>query len=569
MLRELHIENLAIIDQVRIGFNAGFNVLTGETGAGKSIILNALNLILGDRVKDDIIRSHEEEGIVEALFDCSVNPEIRRLLQEKGIEADDTIVIKRIISRKDKGKVYINGHLATLQMISQIGEELLNIYGQHQHQVLRKVENHLDILDEFGGLQSLRGEFQEAYKGQRSLARRLQELKDDKERGEHERDLWTFQLKEIEAARLRPGEEEELRQERHLLKNAQRLMQLAGSSERLLYSEGGSIVEKLGTVERDIDALTALDSAAAPLKEAVSSALVQLEEAAGQLKGYLAKVDLDPNRLEDIESRFDELQRLKRKYKAETVEEIIAYQARIERGLQGTADLDADIALLERQTKEGESKVGEVAARLSQGRLEAAHRLKQEIERELGTLAMERTTFAVQMTPVAGSGDVVEVEGVMVGPRGAEEVEFLISPNIGEEPRPLSKIASGGELSRIMLAIKKILTKGAHDQTLVFDEVDAGIGGQTAEVVGHTLQDLARYHQILCVTHLPQIAAFGTTHYHVAKREEQGRTITSVERLEEDTVVEELARMLGGTGVTAATRTHAHEMMQRARGGAL
>ena len=373
MLRELHIENLAIIDQVRIGFNAGFNVLTGETGAGKSIILNALNLILGDRVKDDIIRSHEEEGIVEALFDCSVNPEIRRLLQEKGIEADDTIVIKRIISRKDKGKVYINGHLATLQMISQIGEELLNIYGQHQHQVLRKVENHLDILDEFGGLQPLRAEFQEVYRGQRSLARRLQELKDDKERGEHERDLWTFQLKEIEAARLRPGEEEELKQERHLLKNAQRLMQLAGSSERLLYSEGGSIVEKLGTVERDIDALAALDAAAAPLKEAVSSALVQLEEAAGQLKGYLAKVDLDPNRLEDIESRFDELQRLKRKYKAETVEEIIAYQARIERGLQGTADLDADIALLERQTKEGEGKVREVAARLSQGRQEAAH----------------------------------------------------------------------------------------------------------------------------------------------------------------------------------------------------
>src|SRR4030067_3275276 len=196
MLRELHIENLAIIDQVSSGCNAGFNVLIGETGAGKSIILNALNLILGDRVKDDIIRSHEEEGIVEALFDCSVNPEIRRLLQEKGIEADDTIVIKRIISRKDKGKVYINGHLATLQMISQIGEELLNIYGQHQHQVLRTVENHLDILDEFGGLRSLLGEFQEAYKGQRSLARRLQELKDDKERGEQERDLWTFQLKE-------------------------------------------------------------------------------------------------------------------------------------------------------------------------------------------------------------------------------------------------------------------------------------------------------------------------------------------------------------------------------------
>jgi DNA repair protein RecN (Recombination protein N) len=566
MLLELHIENLAIIDQVRIGFSAGLNVLTGETGAGKSIILNALNLILGDRVKDDIIRSHEDEGVVEALFDCSANPQIRQLLQEKGIEADDTIVIKRILSRKDKGKVYLNGHLATLQMISLIAEELLNIYGQHQHQVLRKVENHLDILDEFGGMLPLRGEFQGAYKGQRGLARHLQELKADKERGEHDRDLWTFQLKEIEAARLRPGEEEELKQERNLLKNAQRLVQLAGASERMLYSEGGAIIEKLGMVERDMEALAALDPAAAPLKGTISSALLQLDEIAGQLKGYLAKVDMDPNRLEDIESRFDELQRLKRKYKADTVEEIIAYKGRIERGVQGTADLDAEIALLERQAKEGEDKVQAVAARLSQGRMEAARRLKQEIEGELATLAMERTTFEVQMTEVRAGGDTVEVAGMSVGPQGAEEVEFLISPNIGEEPRPLSKIASGGELSRIMLAIKKILTKGTHDQTLVFDEVDAGIGGQTAEVVGHTLRDLARYHQILCVTHLPQIAAFGSTHYHVAKREVDGRTITSVERLQGDTVVEELARMLGGTGITAATRTHAHEMVERARG---
>jgi DNA repair protein RecN (Recombination protein N) len=566
MLAELHIENLAIIDHVHIDFNEGLNVLTGETGAGKSIILNALNLILGDRVKDDIIRSHEEEAFVEALFDCTANPQIRQWLGEKGIEVEDTVVIKRVLSRKDKGKVYINGHIATLQMASLIAEELLNIYGQHQHQVLRKVENHLDILDEFGGLYPLRAEFQEAYKRQQALERRLQELKAEKERGERERDLWAFQLKEIEEARLIPGEEENLKQERNLLKNAQRLLQLAGASERILYSEGGSIIERLGMVERDIDALGELDPTAAPIKGAVSSALLQLEEASAGLKGYLAKVDVDPNRLEDIELRFDELQRLKRKYKAATVEEILAYKERIERGVQGTADLEVEIAHLEKEKKDGAGKVRTVALQLSQRRTEAAHLLKDEIEKELATLAMERTTFEVQMKGVTAGGDAVETDGLFVGPRGAEEVEFLISPNIGEEPRPLSRIASGGELSRIMLAIKKILTKGAQDQTLVFDEVDAGIGGQTAEVVGLKLCDLARYHQILCVTHLPQIAAFGKTHYHVAKREAGGRTITSVERLQGDTVVEEIARMLGGTGITAATRTHAHEMLQRARG---
>jgi len=565
MLRELHIENLAIIDQLRVDFHEGLNVLTGETGAGKSIILNALNLILGDRVKDDIIRSHEEEGLVEALFDIAGNPRIHQWLAEKGIEAEDSIVIKRVISRKDKSKIYINGQLATLQMASLIAEELLNIYGQHQHQVLKKVENHLEILDEFGGLLPLKAEFQEAYKEQRGLARRLQELKDEQERGEHERDLWAFQLKEIEAAALKPGEEEGLKQELHLMKNAQRLIQLAGSSERLLYSEGNSIVEKLGKVKHDMEALAEVDPSVTSLKEAVSSALLQLEEASGELKGYLAKIDMDPNRLEEIELRFDELQRLKRKYKASTVEEILAYKERIERGVQGTADLEAAIAQLEKKKQEGAAQVWERTQRLSQARKKAGLMLKQEIEAELATLAMERTTFEVEMKSVAAGGDALDVDGAFVGPRGGEEIEFLISPNLGEEPRPLSKIASGGELSRIMLAIKKILTKGAADQTLVFDEVDAGIGGHTAEVVGHKLRDLARYHQILCVTHLPQIAAFGKSHYQVSKREAEGRTMTSVERLQGDMVVEEIARMLGGKGVTAATRTHAQEMLQKAR----
>jgi DNA repair protein RecN (Recombination protein N) len=566
MLVELHIENLAIIGHLRIDFNEGLNVLTGETGAGKSIILNALNLILGDRVKDDIIRSHEDEGVVEALFDISAKPLVRQWLGDKGIDADDTLVIKRVVSRKDKTKIYINGSLATLHMASLIGEELLNIYGQHQHQVLRKVENHLEILDEFGELLPLKAEFQEAFKEQRGIERRLQGLKDEKERGEHEQDLWAFQLKEIEAAHLIPGEEEELKQERHLLKNAQRLMQLAGSSERLLYSEAGSVTEKLGMVERDVEALAELDPSCSPLKEAVSTALLQAEEASGELKGYLAKIDLDPNRLEEIEVRFDELQRLKMKYKASTIEEILTYKEKIERGVQGTADLDAEIAQLEKKKKEGEGKVRDLAGSLSQRRAEAAQVLKKEIEAELATLAMERTTFEVQMKELSAGGDTVEIDALIIGPRGAEEVEFLISPNIGEEPRPLSKIASGGELSRIMLAIKKILTKGAVDQTLIFDEVDAGIGGQTAEVVGHKLRDLARYHQILCVTHLPQIAAFGQTHYQVSKREDQGRTMTSVERLQGDMVVDEIARMLGGTGESPVSRTHAHEMLQKAKG---
>lgn len=565
MLRELHIENLAIIEQLRIDFDEGLNIITGETGAGKSIILNSLNLILGDRVKDEIIRSHEQEGFVEALFDISANPHIRAWLEQKGIAAEDTVVIKRVISRKDRGKVYINGQLATLQMASQIAEELLNIYGQHQHQALKRVENHLDILDEFGGLIPLKEEFQHAFCELRDLVRRIEQLKAEKERGEHEKDLWAFQLKEIDAAALRPGEEESLQQERHLMKNAQRLFQLATSAERHLYSEGGSIVERLGIVERDLEALCSLDPQLVPLKGAVSSSLVQLQEVATDLKAYIAKIDMDPNRLEEIEQRYDEIQRLKRKYRVATIEEILAYKERIAKGLQGSEELDAQIAMLAKKRDEQGTKVKGLAQRLSAARRESASRLKEEIEAELATLAMARTTFEVNLEPLSGGGDTIELDGMVVGPRGAEQGEFLISPNIGEQPRPLAKIASGGELSRIMLAIKKILTKGTVDQTLVFDEVDAGIGGHTAEVVGEKLRDLARYHQILCVTHLPQIAAFGTNHYQVTKQEVGGRTVTRVQRLQGDGVIEEIARMLGGMGVTAATRAHAEEMLQKAR----
>jgi len=567
VLVELHIKNLAIIDQLRIEFGEGLNVLTGETGAGKSIIINALNLILGDRITDEIIRSHEKECMVEALFDISANPRVRQWLQDKGIEATDNLVMKRVLSRKDKTKIYINGQLATLQMASNLGEELLNIYGQHQHQLLRRVERHLDILDEFGGLLPLRAEYQSVYREIKQMDQRLRELRAEQERGEKERELWAFQLKEIEAANLRPGEEEELKREHHLLKNAQKLMQMAESCERILYSDEESVVEKLGKIERDLEAISQLDPTLSPLKEVISSALLQLEEASGELKTYLGKIELDPYRLEEVELRLEEIQRLKHKYKASSVQEILNYKEQIKRGLQGVDNLGAEISQLEKNRKQSEEKIQKLAQRLSEGRREAAHLLKKEIEAELATLGMDRTTFGTQMMEVSPGVDSLTIKGALMGPRGGEEVEFLISPNIGEEPRPLSKIASGGELSRIMLAIKKILTKGGEDQTLVFDEVDAGIGGETAEVVGRKLRDLARYHQVLCVTHLPQIASFGQAHYRVAKKEVEGRTITSVQRLQGEMVVEEIARMLGGKRITAATRAHAQEMLQKAQNG--
>jgi DNA repair protein RecN (Recombination protein N) len=565
MLVELHIEKLAIIDQLHIGFTEGLNILTGETGAGKSIIINVLNLILGDRVSDDIIRSHEQEGMVEALFDISANPKVRQWLLEKGIEAEDTLIVKRVLPRKDKGRIYINGHLSTLQMTSRIGEEILNIYGQHHHQALRNVETHLDILDEFGGFLPLRAEFQRVYREIKNLDRRLRDLRAEQEMGERERELWAFQTKEIEAANVRPGEEEELKRDRHLLKNAQKLIQLAEACEQVVYSDGDSIMERLSKVEKNVESLMELDPSLSHLKEAVSSSLLQMEEISGELKNYMRKIDLDPYLLEEKELRFEEIQRLKRKYKASSVEEILTYKDQIEQRLQGVSDLGVEIAQMEKKLKEVKEELQILNQKLSVQRKESARLLKKEIEAELATLGMKRTTFEVEMEKVSSGGDSLEIDGMIIGPRGGEEIEFLISPNIGEEPRALSKIASGGELSRIMLAIKRILTQERQDQTLVFDEVDAGIGGETAEVVGRKLRDLSRYHQILCVTHLPQIASFGQTHYRVIKKEMTGRTITSVERLQNDMVVEEIARMLGGKAITTTTRAHAQEMLQKAK----
>jgi DNA repair protein RecN (Recombination protein N) len=332
-----------------------------------------------------------------------------------------------------------------------------------------------------------------------------------------------------------------------------------------LYSEDGSIVERLSTVERNLTTLKDVDAAVASLAEVVTSALVQLEEAAGDLKDYLSHLSLDPFRLEEIELRLEEIQRLKRKYKSLAIENILNYRQELVQQLQSVTDVGHAIDQLETQWSSAQRQLQELGARLSAERHAASGLLKEEIERELATLGMTKTTFDILRRNIASKGDTLVINGTTYGPRGSEDIEFLISPNVGEDPKPLSKIASGGELSRIMLAIKKILTKREEDQTLVFDEVDAGIGGEAAQIVGRKLRSLADYNQILCVTHLPQIASYGQSHYRVTKSEANRRTIARVERMEGGQVVDELARMLSGKKISTTTRAHAEELLQRAK----
>jgi DNA repair protein RecN (Recombination protein N) len=557
MLLELRIKNFAIIDELSLSFSKGFNILSGETGAGKSIILNAVHLLLGDKATDEWIRSSEEEANVEALFDISGNLEVKQKIKEKapqvqGTGEEDSLLIRRVISRSGRGKVFINGNMATLGALSEVGEELLSIYGQHEHQSLQRVETHIDILDEFGGLLGLREEFQKQYEEFVSLSEEVEKIRSEKEKRAKERELMAFQSKEIEASGIQVGEEESLKEDRIILTHAKKLMDFAVASEETLYSGEGSTIEKIQKILSQGGGMAAIDPSLSHLLKALDSALIQLEEIALAFRDYSRRVEINPARIDEVENRLEEIDRLKRKY-GSTVKEILAFKQRADGALKSFTSDEEKLSQLESRLEPLRQTVNHLGKKLSGERKRVASELKKSVEKELNSLGMKKTVFEIHIDPLP------------LSLKGADRVEFLISPNVGEEVKPLAKIASGGELSRIMLAMKRILAKIGGRQVLVFDEVDAGIGGAMAEVVGRKLRELSRHHQVICVTHLPQIACFADQHHSVRKEVRSGRTITLVDRLDKELIVDEIARMLGGLKVTEKTRAHAKEMIEDAR----
>jgi DNA repair protein RecN (Recombination protein N) len=557
MLQELRIKNFAIIDELDLSFSKGFNILTGETGAGKSIILNAVQLLLGDRASEELIRSSEEEASVEALFDISENREVKGRIHEKGqrlsgAEEGDSLLVRRVISRSGRGKAFINGNLATLGMLSEIGEELLSIYGQHEHQSLQRVDTHIDILDEFGELMELRDEFQNLFQRFTSLSQELERIRGEKERREKERELRAFQSKEIEKAGIRIGEEEALKEEKRVLAHAKKLTDFANASEEVLYSTEGSAIERIQSVLHQGKEMATIDPSLSPIFKNLDGALIQLEEVALALRDYSKRIEVNPGRLEEIENRLEEIDRLKRKY-GSTEADILRFKEEADETLKSFTSDEERLSQLEGEIGPLREEMTQRAQKLSRERKRVASELKRSVEKELATLGMKKTTFQVRIDDQALSN------------KGKDRIEFLISPNIGEEVKPLAKIASGGELSRIMLAMKRILAIIGGRQVLIFDEVDAGIGGAIAEVVGRKLRELSKHHQVICVTHLPQIACFADRHHSVKKEVKSGRTVTVVDPLEKEARVDEIARMLGGVKVTEKTRAHAQEMMENAK----
>jgi DNA repair protein RecN (Recombination protein N) len=571
MLTELSVENFALVDRLRLQFGPGLNLLTGETGAGKSILLDALGMVLGERAGSESVRHGADKARVEAVFTIAGgDTRLRATLEAAGVEAEDgVLLLSRELSATGKSAARINGRPATATMLKSLGDALVDIHGQHAHQSLLSAEHHLEILDAWCGLKvaALRADVADAYERAQAADRALAALRQDARERARTIDLLSFQRDEIDAAAPKPTEEEELIAERLRLGSAERLFAAAEGAYAALHGgapaagRGGAgtpfgeaagasgALDGLNTAVTEIEHAARLDDRLAPLLDALRNALYVAEDVGREVRTYRDGVESNPDRLEEIENRLDVLKSLKRKY-GETVDEILRYREEIGGKLETLENAEERIAELAATAESARRELAARAGELAKARRQGAGPFETAIMKELADLAMVATRFAVGIEP--------RPEPTA---RGADQIEFLISPNPGEPLKPLAKIASGGEISRVMLALKSVLSRTLAVPTLVFDEIDAGIGGRTGTILAEKLSALSAASQILCITHLPQIAARGGAHFRIEKRTHAGRTTIQVAALDPAQRVEEIARMLGGTRVSETVLQHAREML--------
>lgn len=562
MLAQLHIENYALIDRVVVEFGPGLNILTGETGAGKSMIMGALGLVLGQRASTDVIRTSGKPTRVEALFDISECPQLRQLLHMLDLEADDaTLLLKRLVHKKGS-RCYVNTHLATLTMLQDIGQHLVDILGQHHHHTLIQRDQQLGLLDAFGKLIDEVAELREMYHRYQDLEQEQHRLRQSEQERLQRQDLIEFQLQEIDSATLQVGEEEQLQQERHLLVNAEKLHDLASEAYGALYQNDASALDLLSTALDRLTQLAHLDPQQEALRNALQDSYYILDDAAHSIRDYGEHMDVDPARLQELEDRLALIARLKRKY-GNTIEDILKHRDAIAFEQQSWGQHEERLEQLETELNQYRQSLKSLAITLSDKRQQASRRLEQTVQQELQDLNMAHPVFRIQHSlRLIDSGDfAVGTEHVTLTADGIDDITYMFSSNPGQSPKPLARIASGGELSRVMLALKSVLAREDHMPTLIFDEVDAGIGGQTARVVGEKLHRIAHSHQIFCITHLPQIASHGDQHYRVEKSEDVDQTTTQLRPLDFAERIDEIARMTSGDEITEATRRHAEEML--------
>jgi len=569
MLRELTIRNLAVLEEAKVAFAAGLNVLTGETGAGKSIVIDALLLVRGARVQADLIRTGAETASVEAVFEVPPSGPVAAVLDEAGhAPADGQLVIKRELSRSGRHRVFVNDSAATVGLLERLGDVLVEIHGQHEHQRLMEPARQLDLLDRFADCEEARLRLGERWRQWDTARSDLARIRDEAREGARKEELYRWELSEIDAVQLRDGEEDELRGERRRLQNAERIY--AGLQEvmDLLQEDAQAAGARLGRAASLLRDLSRFDPDVGAPIEALEGAQAYVEDAVARARALRDRAVMDPDRLRLVDERMDAISGIKRKY-GETSAAVSAYREEIARALDRIERHDAIVEETQAEVARASEAASRQGRELSETRAEAAPRLERLIQRELRTLGMDHARFRVALRrEVAGAEDLASgPDGWRLGARGAESAEFLLSANPGEELKPLAKVVSGGELSRTMLAIKTILAASEDVPSMVFDEVDAGIGGRVADAVGHKLRQTAAGRQVLCVTHLAPIAAYAEHHLLVDKRVAKGATKTTVTALDTGGQVEEIARMLGGERITDASRRHARELLKAARSG--
>jgi DNA repair protein RecN (Recombination protein N) len=544
MLRELHIRNFAIVDHLRLTFSDGLNVITGETGAGKSLIVNAIDLILGGRARTEQIRSGSDEARIEAFFEIRDNA----VCDEMGINCDEGLIVKRVITKGGKSRAYLNESMVTVQALSSLGDGLVDLHGQHEHQSLLSPSVQRNIIDKFGRLDPLVKKLGELYSRYQSLSRTIRDSREREREREQRIELLRYQVSEIESAGLREGEKEELLKEKAILSNIANLKYLSETAFAILRDEEGSVLEKLAMVTKSVEEINRFDRSSDELLRILKDAEAILQDAGDTLREIKERYDCDPARLDEVESRLALIEGLERKYGG-GIAEILSYREKAVKELEGLETEDERLSMMETEMKEVHQLLMQKADELSEKRKKTAGKIERAIKRLLTELAFGHPDFRI---------DIAEIP---VTSTGKDRVEFLFSANPGQQPRPLSRIASGGELSRVMLALKNIFAEVDRVPVLIFDEVDAGVGGMTADYVGQRLKMLSGQHQVICITHLPQIASRADNHICIKKEFGGEGVAVSVKVLNDEERIREIARMLSGS-VTDSSLRHAEELVK-------
>ena len=565
MLLDLRIKNFVIIDSLSVTFNHGLNILSGETGAGKSILIDALSGVLGEKMSVDMIRTGFDRASLEAVFDISSLEDLKKILEESGIEnEDDTLIIHRELFANGKGRCYANSIQIPIAKLKEISENLIDIHGQNEHQNIINIARHRELLDSFGSLTNDVNAVKAVHEKLTSIRNKINSFQIDEREKARRIEFNTFSVKEIESANLKIGEDEELKAESNLLTNAEKLFTEVNSTADLISGENG-VLRNLKKAETSLSKISDIDPNISSILDTIRESLYSLEDSTSVLRDYKNNIDFSPERVNQVEERLNLIQALKKKY-GDTIQEILQYADKAKSELETINSSEEQLEQLKDQEKKTVKEAKELALELSEKRKTAAKKLEELVIKELNDLGMGGTIFKISIKrEISADGDIdAGDKKYVLYPHGLDRIEFLLSANEGEDLKQLRKVASGGEMSRIMLALKNVIQSADIVDTLIFDEVDAGISGKTAEIVGRKLKNLSKRRQVLLITHLPQIAAMSDSHYLVQKGKSDGRVTTIVKNLSDKEKIREVARMLAGAEITDISMKHAEELIEKA-----